>query len=89
MERTITPPVQNGIGLLFFARSARKFSPVRMAHSRISLLKNLSLIAPQQQETIFVIWITAHLYALKIGEVYFLGVTLEVIMREAPCTRLT
>jgi hypothetical protein len=91
IERTITPPVQNGMGFFFAGSvgSARKFSPVRIAHSRISLLKNLSLIAPQQQEAIFVIWITTHLYALKIGEAYFFGVTLEVIMHQAPCTRLT
>src|SRR5271156_6547351 len=80
--RTATPAVQNGTGAGFFARSARKFSSARIAHSNISLLKKVSLIALQQQEAILDIWITVHLYALKIGETLFWASLLEVAALE-------
>src|ERR1700737_2007741 len=68
-ERTITPPVQKGIGLGFFARSARNSTLVRMAQSRISLLKKVSLIVLQPQEVILFIWITAGLYQSRLLKV--------------------
>jgi hypothetical protein len=58
---------------------------VRIAHSRISLLKNVSLIAPQQQEAILDIWMTVGLYALKIGETHFWASLPEVVALEALC----
>src|SRR5260370_14982826 len=71
IARTITPPVQKGIGLGFFAISARNSALVRMAQSRISLLKNVSLIVLQPQEVILFIWITAGLYQSRLLKVSY------------------
>jgi hypothetical protein len=67
------------------ASSAGKFSPARIAHSRISLLKNVSLIALQQQEAILDIWITVHLDASKKGETLFWASRREAVALEALC----
>src|SRR6202035_747322 len=57
MVRTTTPPIQNGIpGSSFFAKSTGTFASVLIAHSRISVLKNVSPLAMQPQGVILFVW---------------------------------